>query len=57
VPAIIDGNKPGEPDALKGARPVRERGVGNVSTPRVRDGRVLVRVTLSPALLENEITR
>lgn len=27
----------GEPDALKGARPVRERGVGNVLTTRVRD--------------------
>jgi len=44
LPAIMDGNKPGEPYALKVACTVRERGVGNVSTPTVRDRRVLVRV-------------
>ncbi len=52
LPARSSGNEPGEPDAMKVARPVRERGVGNVSTPTVRDRRALVRVTFSPALLE-----
>jgi hypothetical protein len=42
----------GEPDALKGARPVRERGVGNVPTTKVRERGALVRVMFSPALLE-----
>ena len=40
ISVISDGNKPGKPDALKGACPVWERGVGNVSTPKVRDRRV-----------------
>src|SRR4051794_22893260 len=51
VPAITDGNEPGEPDARKPARPVRERVVGNVSTSRVRERRVSFQ-SLSPALLE-----
>jgi hypothetical protein len=51
LPAIDDGNEPGEPDARKPARPVRERGVGNVSTSRVRERRVSFQ-SLSPALLE-----
>jgi hypothetical protein len=32
LPAISDGNEPGKPSALKGARSVWERGVGNVLT-------------------------
>ena len=51
VSAITDGNEPGEPDARKPARPVRERVVGNVSTSRVRERRVSFQ-SLSPALLE-----
>ena len=51
LPAITDGNEPGEPDARKPARPVRERVVGNVSTSRVRERRVSFQ-SLSPALLE-----
>src|SRR5205085_6909552 len=51
LPAISDGNEPGEPDARKPARPVRERVAGNVSTPRVRERRVSFQ-SLSPALLE-----
>ena len=51
VPASTDGNEPGEPDARKPARPVRERVVGNVSTSRVRERRVSFQ-SLSPALLE-----
>src|SRR5437588_10652204 len=51
LPAIMDGNEPGEPDARKPARPVRERVVGNVSTSRVRERRVSFQ-SLSPALLE-----
>src|SRR5438270_5923804 len=51
LPAISDGNEPGEPDARKPARPVRERVAGNVSTSRVRERRVSFQ-SLSPALLE-----
>src|SRR5947209_17956924 len=51
LPAITDGNEPGEPDARKPARPVRERVVRNVSTSRVRERRVSFQ-SLSPALLE-----
>ncbi len=51
LPAIPDGNEPGEPDARKPARPVRERVAGNVSTSRVRERRVSFQ-SLSPALLE-----
>src|SRR6266849_2983473 len=41
----------GKPSALKGARSVWERMVGNVSTTRVRERRVSFQ-SLSPALLE-----
>src|SRR5260370_15092286 len=44
-------NEPGKPSALKGARSVWERMVGNVSTSRVRERRVSFQ-SLSPALLE-----
>ena len=56
MPAITNGNKPGEPDARKPACPVRERGVGNVLTTRVRERGLSVSITLaSPS--ENEVTR
>src|SRR5437588_11635648 len=51
LPARTSGNEPGEPDARKPARPVRERVVRNVSTSRVRERRVSFQ-SLSPALLE-----
>ena len=56
VPAITDGNEPGEPDARKPARPVRERVVGNVSTSRVRERRVLVSIALASPF-GDEVTR
>ena len=46
----------GKPSALKGARSVWERGVGNVLTTRVRERGLSVFITLaSPS--ENEVTR
>jgi hypothetical protein len=46
----------GEPSALKDARSVRERGVGNVLTTRVRERGLSVSITLaSPS--DNEVTR
>ncbi len=56
LPARSSGNEPGKPSALKDARSVWERGVGNVLTTRVRERGLSVSITLaSPS--ENEVTR
>ena len=46
----------GKPSALKGARSVWERGVGNVLTTRVRERGLSVSITLASPF-GNEVTR
>src|SRR5437588_5847464 len=46
----------GKPSALKGARSVWERGVGDVLTTRVRERRLSVSITLASPF-GNEVTR
>jgi hypothetical protein len=54
--SMQEGVFSGEPDTWKLVRPVRERGVGNVLTTRVRERGLSVSITLaSPS--GNEVTR